>query len=151
VPPTPNKFAQVLRDAVIPLVSRLAPFQHAFVDRLSELGLVYRESPIVDGLATRYFDESLRGGTGIRSRFLLFIDDEPDPPVRETVHRLIAAFPGVIDLRTRRGADVTLIRPDGDVAYTAHGRGPVAALDSVRTLLERQIVPESDRSLISAS
>jgi 2-polyprenyl-6-methoxyphenol hydroxylase-like FAD-dependent oxidoreductase len=148
---TPNKFAQVLRDTVIPLVSRLAPFQHAFVDRLSELGVVYRESPIVDGSATRYFDESLRGGNGIRRRFVLFIDDEPDPLVRETVHRLITAFPGVIDLKTRRGADVTLIRPDGYVAYTAHGRGPVAALDSVRTLLERQTVPESDRSLISAS
>jgi hypothetical protein len=59
------------------LVSRLAPFQHAFVDRLSELGVVNRESPIVDGLATRYFDESLRGGHGIRSRFLLFIDANP--------------------------------------------------------------------------
>jgi 2-polyprenyl-6-methoxyphenol hydroxylase-like FAD-dependent oxidoreductase len=147
---TPNKFAQVLRDTVIPLVSRLALFQHAFVDRLSELGVVYRESPIVDGVAMRYFDESLRGGDGIRSRFLLFIDDEPDPPVRETVHRLVAAFPGVIDLRTRRGADVTLIRPDGYVAYTAHGHGPVAALDAVRTLLGRQTVPESDRSLIGA-
>jgi Protein of unknown function (DUF1214) len=49
----------------------------------------------------------------------------------------------------RRGADVTLIRPDGYVAYTAHGHGPVAALDAVRTLLERQTVPESDQSPIS--
>ena len=46
---------------------------------------------------------------------------------------------------------VTLIRPDGYVAYTAHGRGPVAALDSVRTLLERQTDPESDRLPICAS
>ena len=28
---TPNKLAQALRDTVIPMVSRLAPFQHAFV------------------------------------------------------------------------------------------------------------------------
>jgi 2-polyprenyl-6-methoxyphenol hydroxylase-like FAD-dependent oxidoreductase len=30
---TPNKFVQALRDAVIPMVSHLAPFQHAFVQR----------------------------------------------------------------------------------------------------------------------
>ena len=46
---TPNKLAQALRDAVIPMVSRLAPFQHAFVQRLSELGIAYRGSPIVEG------------------------------------------------------------------------------------------------------
>jgi len=34
----PSKLAQALRDVVIPMVSRLAPFQHAFVQRLSELG-----------------------------------------------------------------------------------------------------------------
>ena len=46
---TPNKLAQTLRDTVIPMVSRLAPFQHAFVQRLSELGIAYRGSPIVEG------------------------------------------------------------------------------------------------------
>src|SRR6185369_17074254 len=39
---TPNKFVQTLRNAVIPMVSRLAPFQHAFVETLSELGIAYR-------------------------------------------------------------------------------------------------------------
>jgi 2-polyprenyl-6-methoxyphenol hydroxylase-like FAD-dependent oxidoreductase len=139
---TPNRFAQALRDTVIPLVSRLAPFQHAFVDRLSELSVAYRKSPIVDGPATRYFDESLRGGTGIRSRFLLLVDEEPDRPVKEAAQRLVAAFPGVLELRTRRGADITLIRPDGYVAYSVHGGGATAALDRIRTLLERQTVPE---------
>ena len=56
------------------MVSRLAPFQHAFVQRLSELGIAYRGSPIVEGAGERYFDESLRGGDGIRSRFLLLCD-----------------------------------------------------------------------------
>src|SRR5437899_9710154 len=46
---TPNKLAQALRDTVIPVVSRLPPFQHAFVQRLSALGLAYRGSPIVEG------------------------------------------------------------------------------------------------------
>ena len=50
---TPNRLAQVLRNAVIPMVSRLAPFQHAFVQRLSELGVAYRGSPIVEGAGER--------------------------------------------------------------------------------------------------
>src|SRR5262249_31838605 len=45
---TPNRLAQALRDAAIPMVSRLAPFQHAFVQRLSELGIAYPGSPIVE-------------------------------------------------------------------------------------------------------
>jgi 2-polyprenyl-6-methoxyphenol hydroxylase-like FAD-dependent oxidoreductase len=147
---TPNKFAQVLRDTIIPLVSRLTPFQQAFVDRLSELDVSYRDSPIADSPATRYFEESLRGGNGVRSRFLLFIDDKPDSVVRDAVDDLIATFPEVVDLRTRRDVDVTLVRPDGYVAYTARGRGPLAALDSVRRLLARQTVHESNRSLLTA-
>ena len=46
---TPNKFAQALRDTVIPMVSRLAPFQHAFVQRLSELGIAYPEARLSKG------------------------------------------------------------------------------------------------------
>ena len=75
---TPNKFAQALRDTVIPMVSRLAPFQHAFVQRLSELGIAYRGSPIVEGPGKRYFDDSMRGGNGISSRFLLVIGDNEE-------------------------------------------------------------------------
>ena len=47
---TPNKIAQALRDSVIPMVSRLAPFQHAFVQRLSELGIAYGGSPVLKEL-----------------------------------------------------------------------------------------------------
>ena len=50
---TPHRFAQALRDTVIPIVSRLAPFQHAFVQRLSELGIAYQGSPIVEGPGKR--------------------------------------------------------------------------------------------------
>jgi 2-polyprenyl-6-methoxyphenol hydroxylase-like FAD-dependent oxidoreductase len=80
---TPNKFAQTLRDTVIPMVSRLAPFQRAFVQRLSELGITYRGSPIVEGAGKRYFDDSLRGGDGIRGRFLLVVDRDTDLSTRE--------------------------------------------------------------------
>ncbi len=60
---TPNRFAQALRDLVIPMVSRLVPFQHAFVQRLSELSIDYKGSPIVEG-AGQYFDAQECGGTG---------------------------------------------------------------------------------------
>lgn|GEM_PF-3107292 len=59
---TPNKLAQALRDAVIPKVSRLAPFQHAFVERLSELGIAYRGAEI-RAVAFRSSNELARART----------------------------------------------------------------------------------------
>ena len=147
---TPNRFAQALRDTVIPWVSRLALFQHAFVDRLSELGVAYRNSPIVEGAAMRYFAESLRGGKGICSRFLLVVDEEADPPLKNAAQRVVAAFRDVIELRTRRAAGVMLVRPDGYVAFSVGGAS-ISALDRARRLLERQIDPEPDRSFANAS
>jgi 2-polyprenyl-6-methoxyphenol hydroxylase-like FAD-dependent oxidoreductase len=122
---TPSKLAQTLRDAVIPMVSRLAPFQHAFVERLSELGIAYRGSPIVEGPGKRFFDESLRGGTGIGSKFLLFADHQDD-----AAQQLCAAFPAVVEFRASRRVGVMLVRPDGYIASET--------LSSMRPLLERQ-------------
>jgi 2-polyprenyl-6-methoxyphenol hydroxylase-like FAD-dependent oxidoreductase len=135
---TPNKFAQTLRDAVIPMVSRLAPFQHAFVQRLSELGIAYRGSPIVEGAGKRYFDDSLRGGDGIRSRFLLVFDDDVDSSIKEAAKQLAGTFSDIVELRLGPCQDITLVRPDGYIAYSAHNHDGIAALKSVRSLLERQ-------------
>lgn len=136
---TPNKLAQTLRDTVIPMVSRLAPFQHAFVQTLSELGIAYRGSPIVEGAGKRYFDHSVRGGDGIRSRFLLAFDGETNSSTREAATQLAASFADVVELRSARSQGVTLIRPDGYIAYAGHDRDGIAALASVRSLLERQV------------
>jgi 2-polyprenyl-6-methoxyphenol hydroxylase-like FAD-dependent oxidoreductase len=108
---TPNRFVQALRDTMIPMVSRLAPFQHAFVERLSELGVAYRGSPIVDGAGKRYFDDSIRGGAGIRSRFLLFCDDAAD--VRAPATQLAESFRDVLELRGGRRGEITHVRTDG--------------------------------------
>ena len=135
---TPNKFAQALRDTVIPMVSRLAPFQHAFVQRLSELGIAYRGSPIVEGPGKRFFDDSLRGGMGISSRFLLVLGNEEESLTIEAAKQLAASFTDVVELRLGSGHGVTLVRPDGYIAYSADNRDGVAALGSVRSLLERQ-------------
>jgi 2-polyprenyl-6-methoxyphenol hydroxylase-like FAD-dependent oxidoreductase len=135
---TPSKLAQVVRDTVIPLVSRLAPFQHAFVERLSGLGIAYRGSPIVEGAGERYFDDSLRGGDGILGRFLLLCDEDADASIAGAARQLAAELGDVVELRPRPRQHVTLVRPDGYVAYAAHGRDATEALRSVRSLVERQ-------------
>ena len=136
---TPNRFAQMLRDAVIPMVSRLAPFQHAFVQRLSELGIAYRGSPIVEGAGERYFDESLRGGDGIRSRFLLVFDDDG----RRLDDRGGRQLAGHVrrGRRTATGDRRTTSRWSGRTATSRMRRTTsdgIGALKTVRSLLERQ-------------
>jgi 4,5-epoxidase len=113
---SPSKWVQAVRDAVIPLVSRLAPFQHAFVQRLSELGIAYHGSPIVEGAGKRYFDDSLRGGEGIRSRFLLLFDPSADSSIRAEAEKLAHSFSQVLELRPVPDQQVTLVRPDGYIA-----------------------------------
>lgn len=135
---TPSKFAQTLRDTVIPMVSRLAPFQHAFVQRLSELGIAYRGSPIIEGAGNQYFDDSIRGGKGILSRFLLVFDSDADSSARKVAEQLCGSFSDIVELRLVPRPDITLVRPDGYIAYSAHSRDGIAALASVRSLLERQ-------------
>lgn len=137
---TPSRFAQALRDAVIPMVSRLAPFQHALVQRLSELGIAYHGSPIVEGAGERYLDDAMRGGTGIRSRFLLLIGSEADAPLVEAARQLAATHASVVELRPARRPGVTLVRPDGYVAFSGP-RAHASAIESVRQLLGRQSGP----------
>jgi hypothetical protein len=134
---TPNKFAQALRDTVIPMVSRLAPFQHAFVQRLSELGIAYHGSPIIEGPGERYFDDSLWGGGGIASRFLLLIDRK-ESAICEAARQFCESQNDIVELRPAEVSGVKLIRPDGYLAYSAHNGSSMAALGSVRSVLARQ-------------
>ena len=136
---TPHRFAQALRDTVIPIVSRLAPFQHAFVQRLSELGIAYQGSPIVEGPGKRYFDDSLREGKGISSRFLLFLGNEAEASTKEAAKQLAASFSGVVELRSLDNQDLLLVRPDGYVAYSSHN-SDTAAFEAMRSVLQRQIM-----------
>jgi hypothetical protein len=138
---TPSKVAQALRDAVIPVVSHLAPFQHAFVQRLSALDISYRGSPIIDGAGKRYFDDSLRGGAGICSRFLLVLNQGADPSITESARRLAGSFAGTVELREGRGRDIVLVRPDGYIAYSAEGHRGLPALQTLQSVLERQTRP----------
>jgi 2-polyprenyl-6-methoxyphenol hydroxylase-like FAD-dependent oxidoreductase len=136
---TPSKFAQMLRDTLIPAVSHLPPFQHAFVNRLSGLGISYRGSAIVEGAGKRFFDDTVRGGKGIASRFLLICSDCGTAATREAVHRLADSLGGVVELRSSNRPDTVLVRPDGYIAYSSHHRKEIDALNSVRSLLQRQV------------
>lgn len=132
---TPSRLAEALRDAVIPMVSRLAPFRHAFVQRLSELGIAYHGSPIVEGAGQRYFDDSMRGGSGIRSRYLLLVDENAAAPAMDAAEQVVESFATIVELRPVKHKGVTLVRPDGYVAFSGEGAG---AFESVRRLLARQ-------------
>jgi 2-polyprenyl-6-methoxyphenol hydroxylase-like FAD-dependent oxidoreductase len=140
---TPNKFAQAMRDAVIPMVSRVAPFQHAFVQRLSELGIEYRGSPVIEGPGKRYLDDSMRGGTGIRSRFLVMVDGAKEPSATKAAQQLCGAFSDVVEFRASQEPGVKLVRPDGYVAYSAHNGESAGAVESMRSLLELQTTSSS--------
>jgi len=135
---TPSKLAQVVRDTVIPLVSRVAPFQHGIVQRLSQLGVAYGGSPIIEGAGKRYFDDSLRGGKGIARRFLMMMGNDVDSSTSEGAKQLCAALSDIVELRSTPNHGIRLVRPDGYVAYEAHNREGIAAIASVRSLLERQ-------------
>ena len=145
---TGNKFAQTLRDTVIPVVSRTAAFQHAFVQRLSGLGIAYHHSPVIEGAGERYFDASLRGGNGILSRFLLLLGNDADASVstKDAANQLAASFADVVELRTSQRSGVTLVRPDGYIAYSAPSADD-ASLQQVRSLLDLQTKLETADSL----
>jgi 2-polyprenyl-6-methoxyphenol hydroxylase-like FAD-dependent oxidoreductase len=137
---TASRFAQGLRDVVIPLVSRLAPFRYRFVQRISELGVDYHGSAMVEGPGHRYFDESLRGGRGISSRFVLLVGADDESETAAEARRLADDYRNVLELRSGAQAGIALVRPDGYTAYEAYRGAPSAALESVREVLERQVV-----------
>ena len=84
------------------MVSRLAPFQHGVVQTLSELGVGYHGSPIVEGRGERYSDAMLRGGGDVGSRFVLFVAAADNSPVMAEAKRLTGARPTNRQLEMRR-------------------------------------------------
>lgn len=117
------------------------PFQHAFVERLSELGIAYGASPIVQGDGRRYLDDTIRGGSGIGSRFILFVGPGADPRTQEAAAALCSELNEVVDLRQGGAEGLTLVRPDGYVASTVDAADAVRSLESLRSLIECQTTP----------
>jgi len=107
------------------------------LQRLSELGITYQGSPIVEGPGKRHFDDSLRGGKGIGGRFLLFLDSEAESSTKEEAKQLGESFSNVVDLRFFEQHGLVLVRPDGYVAYSSH-KSDTAAVQAVQSVLQRQ-------------
>jgi 2-polyprenyl-6-methoxyphenol hydroxylase-like FAD-dependent oxidoreductase len=137
---TPSRLAQGVRNLVIPVISRLAPFQHGFVQTLSELGVTYDGSPLVEGPGERYLDESFRGG-GIGSRFVLLLD-RGDGSALEKARGLADDFREVLELRSGAHPGVVLVRPDGYAAYESRENVASNTIQAVRGVLERQVAPD---------
>lgn len=134
---TPSWLVQGVRDTVIPLLSHLKPFRHALVSELSEVGVSYPDSSIVKGDGERYFDDMLRGGEGIKSQFLLLLNQQLSSEVKQHFERLATSSADLLWLQYGDVEGVTLIRPDGYIAFkTKHVDDATA--ETVNTLLLRQ-------------
>jgi len=81
----------------------------------------------------------MRGGEGIRSRFLLLLGNETEPSTAQAAKQLAGSLADVVELRFTQHEGIMLIRPDGYVACSSHHRDGTAALQSVRSILDRQI------------
>ena len=96
---TRSKFVRTIRNTLIQAVSRLAPFQRAFVRRLSQLSIAYRGRSIAIGTGERYFDDSMRGGGGA-GRHLVLTGNNSDPSAMEAAMRETGkgrhASPGIV-------------------------------------------------------
>lgn len=132
---TANPLAKAVRDAVLPIASRLSPVQHAFVQRLSGLGIAYEGSPIVRGTGSRWFETSLRGGEGIKSRFLLLLGADTAASAAGAAKQLAERFSPVLEVRACEHDGLRLLRPDGYVAYEAGNGNPVRAISEIDDLL----------------
>jgi hypothetical protein len=146
---TPTKFAQILRNLIVPTVTHFAAVRRAFVQRLSEFEIHYEGSPIIEGHGERYFDDSMRGGNGIQSRFLLLLG-RSDSTNEQSANALVNELKEVVELRRSQDRGLKLVRPDGYVAFEAKNISQ-AELSSVRELLENKVLARSGRSELGRS
>ena len=129
---TPSKPAQMARDLAIPLLFKLPPFRQSMVQRLSQLGVAYPGSQLVRGAGERYFDDGLRGGRGICSKFLLM---PGRGPMKDAARSLARDMDDIVELRPSRDDKTRLVRPDGYLAYEATS-GDARAISAMQSLLE---------------
>lgn len=137
---TPSRLAQTARDLAIPLLFRLPQFRHMMVQRLSQLGLSYSRSPIVEGGGRRNFDPSLLGGDGICGKFILLLGDGAPSATQEAARQLAAEFGDIVALRINSGSNTMLVRPDFYLAFDAPGSGP-DCIARIRSLLSAMTNP----------
>ncbi len=134
---TPSKIAQGIRNTLIPIVAHFPLFQGTFVEQLSQLGVAYAGSRIVEGRGHRYFDEWMRDG-GIRNQFVLLIGSDASEACVEKGINIAATFREALEVRVSQRTGVALIRPDGYTAFSSY-RSDADALCRVQRVLQRQV------------
>lgn len=135
---TTGNFAQAVRHAVIPLMSRLNILQKGFVENLSELAISYAGSPVIEGAGRRFWGDSLRGGKGIKNHFLLFVSEESGDAEKDMTRKFCDSFADIVELRYSQTPGITLVRPDGYIAYEGAGVEAHKALEAMEPLLKAQ-------------
>ena len=134
---TSSGVAQFLRDSLIPAVSHISAFQHAFVNRLSGLGIAYAGSPIVEGGGERIFEDFMRGGHMPTSQFVLLLPSDISPSFREVAQSLATEAGDVLIVRSSQTSGVRMVRPDGYLAFSADNEHGERTIASIRSLLTR--------------
>ena len=66
------------------------------------------------------------------------LGDEAESSSSQAAQQLARSLSDLVELRLRPHHGITLVRPDGYIAYSAPDHDGIAAVDSVRSLLERQ-------------
>ena len=80
----------------------------------------------------------MRGGKGILAHFLLVLGEDVELATAEAAQQLCRSFSDVVESRSSHNSGMTLVRPDGYIAYAAHSRNGLRALAAMRAVLERQ-------------
>ena len=122
-----NTPAQMLRDAAIPVLTRLEPFRAFFVSTLSELGANVAHSPIVEGAGRRAPDEAVDGPAGatrlyelLDGRYLLLYPRDLSGEGAAALSEIAPRYGSAVATAARRDAGeptVQLVRPDAYVAW----------------------------------
>jgi hypothetical protein len=66
------------------------------------------------------------------------IDHDADSSTKDVARKFCASLSDVVELRLAPHPGISLVRPDGYIAYSAHNHDGIAAFTAVRSLLERQ-------------
>ncbi len=136
---TSNGVAQFLRDSLIPVVSHISAVQHAFVNRLSGLGIAYAGSPIVEGGGERIFEDFMRGGRMPTSKFVLLLPSDISASFRDAALSLAAEADDLLIVRSSQPEGIRLVRPDGYLAFSAGNEAAERTMESIRSLLTRTV------------
>ena len=135
---TPSTLAQMLRESVIPIVSRIPAFRHAIVERLSGLGLTY-SGPIIHNSGKRFLADVMRDGQIAGARFLLFLTKTASAPLLEASRNTAASFNGLLVFHASKDEKTRLVRPDGYIAFESENESSGDVCQLIRALLGRML------------